>query len=67
MPGPIGFTCEQMAQVHAIASQIPRPLRDDFLRRVAASLAGSDFGDGDVYRACVDASRELLRPAAKAG
>jgi len=62
MPRPIGFTCEQMNQIHAIANQVPHPLRDDFLRRVAASLAGSDFGDGDVYRACVDASRELLRP-----
>jgi hypothetical protein len=47
----IRLTDRQLAQLMDSARQIQRPLRDQFLRDVAAALDGRDFGDGDVSRA----------------
>jgi hypothetical protein len=47
----IAFTDAQLEQISAMATQIPRRLRDAYLRRVVELLHGRDFGDGDVHRA----------------
>ena len=65
----IGFTDAQLEQIRTIAAQIPRRLRDAYLRRVVELLNGRDFGDGDVHRAARAAAGEILHapcPAARA-
>jgi hypothetical protein len=62
----IGFTDAQLEQIRTIAAQIPRRLRDAYLRRIAEVLNGRDFGDGDVHRAARAAAGEIMhgpRPA----
>jgi len=49
---PLRLTDEQLNQVMRTAAPIPLQLRDEYLRRVADQLRGSEFGDGEVYRAC---------------
>ena len=58
-PAAIAFTAEQMDEIVTAARHVPRHLRSDYLRMVADALAGRDFGDGDVHRAIVRASREF--------
>jgi hypothetical protein len=40
-----------MFDVMTVANQIEHELRGIFLEKVAAELAGRDFGDADVHRA----------------
>jgi hypothetical protein len=61
----IALTDRQLDAVMSAARQIQRPLRDQFLRDVAAALDGRDFGDGDLDRAIRDAVRQSV-PAARA-
>jgi hypothetical protein len=58
----IGFTDTQIEQIKMTAAPIPRRLRGQYLQRIAERLRGRDFDDGDVYRACVEAQRAILRP-----
>jgi hypothetical protein len=62
MPMPLALTDSQMTDVLTVGRQIPRALRDLYLRSIAAALAGRDFGDGDVHRACVAAQHAILAP-----
>jgi hypothetical protein len=62
VPTPIALSDSQIAQVMATGRQIPRGLRDSYLRRIAELLRDRDFGDGDVYRACIAAQRAILQP-----
>jgi hypothetical protein len=65
----IAFTDSQLEQIRMTAMQIPRRLRDAYLRRVVELLSGRDFGDGDVHRAARAAAGEILhgpREAARA-
>jgi hypothetical protein len=62
MVPPIALSDSQIAQIMTIGRQIPRSLRSDYLRAIAERLRGRDFDDGDVYRACVEAQRAILRP-----
>jgi hypothetical protein len=56
----IAFTDAQLEQISAMATQIPRRLRDAYLQRVVQLLNGRDFGDGDVHRAARAAAGEIL-------
>jgi hypothetical protein len=58
----IGFTDTQIEQIRATAAQIPRRLRDEYLRLLAQLLDGKDFGNADVWRAAHAAAREVLQP-----
>jgi hypothetical protein len=65
----IRFTDHQLAEIRMTATQLPRRLRDAYLRRVVELLNGRDFGDGDVHRAARAAAGEILHapcPAARA-
>jgi hypothetical protein len=42
------------------AAPILPELRDEYLRMVAQSLSGREFGDGDVYRACAAAAKAVM-------
>jgi hypothetical protein len=55
----IGFTDTQIEQIRATAAQIPRRLRDEYLRLLAQLLDGKDFGNADVWRAILRPSRPL--------
>src|SRR5262249_269312 len=57
---PLRLTDEQLNQVMRTAAAIPLHLRDDYLRRVADQLRGSEFGDGEVYRACRAAAKAVM-------
>jgi hypothetical protein len=46
-------------QITTAARHVPHHLRGDYVRLVADALTGRDFGDGDVHRAIVRASREF--------
>jgi hypothetical protein len=61
---PIAFTDAQMREIATAALPLPPVSRAVYLERIAALLAGRDFGDGDVHRAVVQAQREALRPTA---
>jgi len=54
---PVRFTQSQMLDVMTAANQIPQELRGIFLQRVAAELAGRDYGDADVHRAAHKVAR----------
>ena len=56
----IRFSDHQLEQISAMATQIPRRLRDAYLQRVAQLLNGRDFGDGDVHRAARAAAGEIM-------
>jgi hypothetical protein len=56
---PIAFTEAQMREIKTAASPLPSSQRAAYLERIAALLAGRDFGDGDVHRAVVRAQREV--------
>jgi hypothetical protein len=56
---PLRLTDEQLNQVMATAAPIPPDLRGEFLQRVADQLRGSEFGDGEVYRACRAAAKAV--------
>jgi hypothetical protein len=57
-PAMIALTDDQMTAVMDAARHVQRPLRDQFLRTIAAALEGKkDFGDGDVNRAIQTAVR----------
>src|SRR5262245_8015278 len=56
---PLRLTDEQLNQVMRTAAPIPPDRRDEYLRRVADQLRGSEFGDGEVYRACRAAARAI--------
>ena len=47
---PIALTAPQLDQIKTIAAQVPRPLRVQFLSRLA-ELLPPDYGDGDLWRA----------------
>ena len=47
----IAFTDAQLEQIRMTAAQIPRRMRDAYLRRVGRIVRLWDFGDGDVHRA----------------
>jgi hypothetical protein len=52
------LTDNQLSEVMDAARHIQYPLRDRFLRTIAAALEGEkDFGDGDVNRAIQTAVR----------
>src|SRR5262245_11701986 len=57
---PLRLTDEQLNQVMRTAVPIPLDLRDEYLQRVADQLRGSDFGDGEVYRACRAAAKAVM-------
>src|SRR5262245_8605537 len=57
---PLRLTDEQLNQVMRTAAPIPPHLRGDFLQRVAEQLRGSEFGDGEVYRACRMAAKAVM-------
>jgi hypothetical protein len=42
------------------AQPIPPDLRGEYLQRVAGLLRGREFGDGDVFRACVAAVKATI-------
>jgi hypothetical protein len=42
------------------AAPIPLDRRDEYLQRVADQLRGSEFGDGEVYRACRAAAKAVM-------
>jgi hypothetical protein len=59
---PLALTNSQMDTVTAHARHIPRGLRDSYLLAIADQLrdqAGS-VGDGDLHRAVVEASRQVM-------
>jgi hypothetical protein len=62
----IAFTDAQLEQIRMTAAQIPRRLRDAYLRRVVELLDGRDFGDGDVHRAARAAAGEIMHGPRKA-
>ena len=57
----IAFTDAQLEQIRMTAAQIPRRLRDAYLRRIVQLLDGRDFGDEDVHRAVRAVAGEILR------
>jgi hypothetical protein len=64
----IAFTDAQLWQISAMATQIPRRLRDAYLQRVVQLLNGRDFGDGDVHRAARAAAGEIMHgPRSESG
>jgi hypothetical protein len=56
---PIALTTPQLDQVGAIAAQVPRHLRAQYLQRLA-ELLPPDYGDGDLWRAAHQAVQEVL-------
>jgi hypothetical protein len=56
----IHLTDAQLEQVLTQAQQVPRHLRDAYLRDVVNRLSSTDFDDGDVWRAA------LYRPSSPA-
>jgi hypothetical protein len=60
VPQPLKLTQEQLEQVMRIAGPIPPDLRGGYLQRVADILRGTEFGDGEVYRACRDAAKIVM-------
>jgi hypothetical protein len=63
MAAPIALTDNQLTEVITVGRQIPPALRGQYLQKIADLLRGRDFGDGDVYRACIAAQREILWPS----
>jgi hypothetical protein len=57
---PLALTQSQLDQVMQIAQPIPPDVREDYLLLVAQALAGRKFGDGDVYRACAAAAKQVM-------
>src|SRR5262249_8811185 len=57
---PLRLTDEQLNQVMRTAAPIPLDRRDEYLQRVADQLRGSEFGDGEVYRACRAAAKAVM-------
>src|SRR5262244_1329061 len=57
---PLRLTDEQLNQVMRTAAPIPPELRDHYLQHVADQLRGSEFGDGEVYRACKAAAKAVM-------
>src|SRR5262249_48824709 len=51
---------EEMTQIFRCAAPLPVSDRDRFLENVASKLAGVIVGPGSVYKACLEAQRELL-------
>jgi hypothetical protein len=49
---PIALTDVQMDGLMVVARQLPRHLRDDYLRTIAALLQGREVSDATVHRAC---------------
>jgi len=56
----LALSDQQLADIRAAAYLLPRALRSAFLQKLAARLAGRDYGDGDVHRAAHAAVHELL-------
>jgi len=54
------LTDEQLNQLMRTAAPIPLDRRDEYLQRVADQLRGSEFGDGEVYRACRAAAKAVM-------
>jgi len=73
----IRFTDAQLHELMQAARMVPPDLRDVFLKRVAAELQGKQaaadklrgkaFDDGDVWRACVAAQREVISGTPRRG
>ena len=53
------LTDEQLEQLMRTAQPIPRELRGRFLKTVAEQLP-SEPGDGELYRACARARKEIM-------
>jgi hypothetical protein len=56
----IKLSDEEMTQIFRAAQPLPVGDRDQFLQNVASKLVGATVGPGTVYKACVEAQRELL-------
>ena len=57
---PLRLTTAQLDQVMRAARPLPLFLRGEYLALVARLLAGRDFGDGDVYRVCRVAAKQVM-------
>ena len=57
---PLRLTTAQLDQVMRTAQPLPLFLRGEYLALVARLLAGRDFGDGDVYRVCRVAAKQVM-------
>ena len=53
------LTDKQLEQLMRTAQTIPRELRERFLKAVAEQLP-SEPGDGELYRACARARKEIM-------
>jgi hypothetical protein len=51
---------EELTQVFRAAGPLQPGDRNRFLESVASKLAGATIGPGSVYKACVEAQRELM-------
>jgi hypothetical protein len=58
--GALGLTDSQLDQVMRTARPLPPDLRDAYLQSVADQLRGRNFDDGDVYRACAAAAKQII-------
>jgi hypothetical protein len=60
----LGFTCEEMDTISALASALPRSVRGAFLQLIASRLGGYPpelRGPGLVYRIAAEAQRDFLK------
>jgi hypothetical protein len=60
MSRPIGLSDSQLDQVFRTAGTVQEHLRDEFLTRLAEILRDKPLGDGMVYCACREASKDLV-------
>jgi hypothetical protein len=60
---PIALTDSQMTEMMAVGRHVPRHLRDEYLKMVAALLQGREVGDADVWRACHAAATRVVEQA----
>jgi len=59
---PLALSDDQLSAVMRAAGTLNVADRDDFLRVVAAALAGRELGDGLVGRVCAEAQKRFFRP-----
>jgi hypothetical protein len=57
----LALTGDQMTQIFRCAAPLTPADRSDFLRDVAAELAGKELGDGIVLRTCREVQRRYWR------
>jgi hypothetical protein len=69
MQAPIRLTTAQLGQVEQAATPVPHALRSTFLQALAALLVPDGdgaVGDGALWRAALQAQRQVLHPVAAA-